>query len=104
MAGVQLIGEKAMNRIISHHQAVQWKVTEVTEEIGVKAGKNLAVHRDTGAARIETSYGETDGFVSLVDEAADPIEFGHFVGNSNSEMGFTYVPGLYIISRAAGIV
>lgn len=101
---VRLIGDQAMNKVISHHLAVQFAIRQTTEEIAAKAEKNLAQHRDTGAAKVETSYGDTDGFVSLVDEAADSIEFGHFVGNSNSEMGFTYVPGLYIISRAAGIV
>lgn len=101
---VRLIGDKAMNRIISRHQAVQWKITEITEEIAAKAEGLLAAHRDTGDARIETSYGEVDGFVSLVDEAADSIEFGHFVDNGEIEAEVTYVPGLRIITRAAGII
>lgn len=101
---VRLIGDKAMNRILSRHQAVQFAVRQITEEIAAKAEKNLAQHKDTGAARIETSYGEVDGFVSLVDEAADSIEFGHFVDNGEIEAEVTYVPGLRIITRAAGLI
>ena len=96
---VQLIGDKAMNRILSHHEAVQWKVTETTEEIGRKAEALLAEHRNTGEASIETSYGETDGFVSLADEAADSIEFGHLHNKSGK-----WVEGIHVVARASEII
>jgi hypothetical protein len=80
-------------------------VREVGGEIYFRAEANLAGHRDTGAAHIEIS--DTDYYdhwgvtVSLIDEAALAIEFGHYVRMGN---GFPrYVPGLKILRKAAGI-
>jgi hypothetical protein len=100
----RLIGDKAMNNVISHHLAVQFGIRQTTEEIGAKAKGKLARHHDTGAAKIEVSYGDVDGFVSLVDEAAASIEFGHFVNNGEMTDEEHFVPGLYIITEAAGLL
>jgi hypothetical protein len=94
----RLIGDKAMNNIISRHRAVQFGVQSTAEDIAAKAEALLDMHRQEGEAEIETSYGEVDGFVSLVDEAAESIEFGHLHNKSGEP-----VEGLYIITRASGI-
>lgn len=99
----RLIGQQAMNRIISHHVEVRAAVIESAEEIAAKARALLALHRDEGHAEIQVEHAEVDSFVHLVDEAAVSIEFGHFVDNGEIDAEITYVPGLYIITRASGL-
>lgn len=102
MEDIRLIGDKAMNNILSHALEVQFGVKQKTEEIAVEAEALLAPHRKTGEAHIETSYGKTDGFVSLVDPDADSINFGHF---RFTEAGFpVFVEGLHVIEKAAGLI
>lgn len=97
---VDLVSAKAMHNILKDLEPVQEGVRDATEEIGAKARANLAAHRDEGHAQIEVSYGDVDGFVDLVDpDNAVAIEYGH-VHNKTGEP----VAGLYIITRAAGII
>lgn len=105
MAKVKLISDKAMNHIVSRLPVVNEAVRKETNEIAGRARRNLAGHRDTGNARIETSFTKTDGIVSLVDPAAESIEWGHwFTGFGWANPAFPrYVAGLYIITRAAGL-
>lgn len=86
-------------------------VREVGGEIYFRAKANLGRHQQTGNARIEISdtgyYPNWGVTVSMIDEKAAnqggpgalAIEFGHFVRTGS---GFPrYVPGLYILTKAA---
>lgn len=84
-----------MNHTISHLSGVMSAVHNKGRQIGSAASSNLAAHRNTGAAEIEVRIEDTDVVVSLVDEAAVSIEFGHFTENGE------YVRGLYPVTRAA---
>lgn len=72
-------------------------VRQTAEEIAGRARANLARHRRTGAARIEVARGRTDTQVSLVDDAALSIEYGHIAPDG------TVVPGLRILGDAADL-
>jgi hypothetical protein len=104
---IDLISDEAMNHVISKLEVVNMAVWEETEKIGARARGNLAGHRETGEARIEVTFeGGTDGLVSLVDVAAESIEWGHwFTGFGWANPAFPrFVAGLYIITRAAGLI
>lgn len=103
---VRLIGERSMNRIVSHLENVKAEVDSEARKIGTKARARLASHRKTGQAKVTVSHGEVDSFVNLEDPAALSIEFGHFVkGRFGDEDGEPkYVPGLYIVTGAAGLL
>jgi hypothetical protein len=104
MGYVRLHSDKTINKIVSHLPGVKAAVADAALEIGVKAEANLALHRDTGAASIEVEQGRVDSYVYLVDDAAMSIEFGHWVGGKYKTDKPRHVEGLYIISRAAGII
>lgn len=99
MASVRLIGQKAMNHRISHLEGVKSSIRATAQQIGGKAEARLASHRYEGHAEISITYGDTDAFVNLDDEAALSIEFGH-IHNWTGK----YTPGLYIITGAAGLI
>lgn len=106
MAGVDLISEKSMNELVSKMPGVRDAVREHAGEVYFRAVANLQGHRDTGAATIEidtpSSYEHWGVNVWLVDPAALSIEFGHYVRMAN---GFPrFVAGLYILSKAAGLM
>lgn len=106
MAKVELIPDKTMVRIIAEVEEVNVAVWTKTEEIAGKARAALALHRDTGNAKIESEFtADKDGVVSLVDPAAESIEWGHwFTGFGwNSPVFPRYVAGLYILTRASGL-
>jgi hypothetical protein len=100
---VYLIPAEKMNRMLAKDQKVQAAVESAAKKIFRRATSYLNMHRDTGAAKIELErrknlrYGHIDWFVSLVDEAALSIEFGHYVRISG---GYKRVDGLYIITQA----
>lgn len=100
---VYLIPAERMNRMLAKDQKVQAAVERAAKKIFRRATSYLNMHRDTGAAKIELErrknlrYGHIDWFVSLVDEAALSIEFGHYVRTSS---GYKRVDGLYIITQA----
>lgn len=106
MAKVELISDKSMVRITAELEDVNVAVWTKTEEIGGKAKASLAQHRETGNAKIEVEFtADKDGVVSLVDPAAESIEWGHwFYGfGAGHPMLPRYVAGLYILTRAAGL-
>lgn len=72
------------------------EVTKHAKLVEAKAKVLLAAHFLTGASDIERTRGTLDHFVSLVDEAAGAIEWGHFMKSGE------YVEGLHIMTRAAG--
>lgn len=104
--------DNVMNRIVANLDGVRAAVAAEAEEIGARAEARLALHRQDGNARIEVKktrgagFSKTDWFVSLVDSDnaksrgnAKAIEFGHFHNFSGK-----YIPGLYIITGAAGLI
>lgn len=101
---VELKGEKAINRIVSHLDGVHGAVGKEAAKIKGKAERRLASHRQTGAASVTQTQGDVDWFVNLEDPAAMSIEFGHWVeGKYKDREHPQYVPGLYILSGAAGL-
>jgi hypothetical protein len=99
-----LRSDRTINKIVSQQPEVKEAVSEAALKIAVKAERKLQLHRDTGAARIEVEFGRTDAYVFLVDEAAVSIEFGHWVKGKFETSEPKYVPGLYVISEAAGLI
>jgi len=95
---VQLRGTKSINRIVSHLPGVVTSVHRHAEQIGRKATFYRMQHYAEGEAKIRVGRGRVDSSVWLEDPAALSIEFGHI----NARTG-KYVPGLYIVSRAAGL-
>jgi hypothetical protein len=100
---VQLIGQTAMNHVISHLGGVKDAVKDEAQEIGHRADARLAAHRYSGAADVNVTSGGVDSFVNLEDPAALSIEFGHWVKGKYETETPKYVPGLYIITGAAGL-
>lgn len=103
MAKVFLIGDKRMNHVVSHLPGVVASVANQAQKIGAKAEAKLRAHTYEGHASISITHGETDSFVNLDDPAALSIEFGHDLVYFGNETG-KHVPGLYIITGAAGLV
>lgn len=106
MAGVDLISNKTMVKVIAKMPGVRDAVREHAGEVYFRATDLLSAHRDTGNAQIEidtpSTYDTWGVNVYLVDPAALSIEFGHFVMMSS---GFPrYVAGLYILHKAAGLM
>lgn len=93
--------DRNINDIVSHLPGVRASVRAAAREIGTRAEANLAQHRHDGDAKIEVTYGRTDAHVSLVDEAALSIEYGHFTDDGETNAQVTYVPGLRILRDAA---
>lgn len=108
------------NEDVSKLAGVRDAVRGVGGEIYWKAEANLAGHRQSGNARIEITdepltsisgktYGHWGITVSMIDEksarqggpGALAIEAGHYVRGANGTR--TYVPGLHILGRAAGV-
>lgn len=72
-------------------------VLRVAEAIKAEAQSRLAMHRDTGAARVILNPdGKSGVYVELIDKAAVSIEFG-----AKNKRAGRFVPGLYIIHGAA---
>lgn len=99
-----MLPEKRINYIVSRENTVQAALAALASQIAGRARANLASHRQTGAAHITVTHGRVDSYVNLVDPAAVSIEFGHFVGGKYAGDTPKYVPGLYILSRAAGLI
>lgn len=101
---VQLISQKAMNHVVSHTPEARGAVRA---EAGVVAGRaegRLAAHRKTGKHRVTETHGDVDSFVNLEGPAVLSVEFGHMVkGKFEDPEHPKKVPGLYIITGAAGL-
>jgi len=93
------------NERVAHLPGVKAAVYAEAKEIEYRAKAFLAEHRREGNSRIVLERSGIDALVSLEDPG-DPrfnnavaIEFGHF-HNFTGE----YIPGLYILSAAAGFL
>jgi hypothetical protein len=95
--------DRDINDVVAHLPGVRAAVRAAARGIGTRAEANLAQHRHDGDAEIEVTYGSTDAHVSLVDEAALSIEFGHFTDDGEIDANVTYVPGLRILRDAADL-
>lgn len=93
---VYLIPDKAMNHTVSHLRGVRNEVRGEGRQIEAVAQSRLVPHRNTGRAKIEMEMEDTDAIVSLVDEAALSIEFGHYLGNSSQGTDRQFVRGLHL--------
>ncbi|WP_231951406.1 DUF5403 family protein [Nocardia terpenica] len=98
-----MIGQKAMNQVVSHVDGVKDAIGDEAKEIGSRAEARLAGHRRSGRAQVTVTNGDVDSFVNLEDPAALSIEFGHMVKGKYETEEPKYVPGLYIITGAAGL-
>lgn len=94
---------KNAHKIVARDKGVKAAVRAKADELGVRARAMLAEHRDTGTAKIEVTSGKVDSFVSLVDAAAFPIEFGRAAYTTKDGHEVGAMQGLYIIHRAAGL-
>lgn len=107
MTKVELYQDKRVNRIVSHLPGVRAAVADAALDIGVEAEARLLSHRDyTNATnhQIEVEQGRVDSYVYLTGPAPMSVEFGHWVEGKYKPFAPTYVPGLYIISQAAGVI
>lgn len=103
MAKVRLKGKKYINTVVSHEDSTKDAVYDKATMIAAKAEVrlNMAKHR-TGASQIKLERGRVDSYVTLADPAAMKIEFGHWLvyyGQSTP----VYIPGLYVLTGAAGL-
>lgn len=93
---VVLIRQRQMNKTVSRLPGVRGSVRETAEEIGDIANSRLLPHRKTGNAHIQVHSGRVDSYVSLVDEAALSIEFGHYLGHGSGGTQRRFVRGLHL--------
>lgn len=113
MARVRLIGQKAMNTVISHLDEVRDEVKSEGRKIERKAEMNLQRARAStrwtkilGPSTLTTVTGEmqaTDYLVHLNAPNAMAIEFGHQPSGLFAGTDTKAPAGLYIIVRAAGL-
>ena len=94
---VRLIGDKSMNKIVSHHRLVMDQIERSTEYHTAISRTRLLSHRRSGNAKVSATYGDTDGFINLDDKVALSIEFGHYT-KAKRDGTSTWVPGLHILT------
>lgn len=97
----KLISDKAMNRVVSRLPGVHDEVGDTARRVQRSARRRLDMHRETGKAQVSLTEGKVDWFVNLDDKAAASIEFGHW---TETRDGAVYVQGLYVLTRAAGLM
>lgn len=101
-----LIGDKAMNLVISHLDEVIAEVAAKAEEIGKKAEARLAAHRSEADAEhhtIEVEHHDVDSVVVMEGPAPVSLEFGHnlvLFGQKTDR----FIQGRYIVTGAAGLL
>lgn len=103
MAKVRLKGKKYINTVVSHEDGTRDAVHDEAVEIGGRAEMRLNMAKNrTGASEINVEQGRVDSYVTLEDPAAMHIEFGHWLTYYGQETA-RYVPGLYVLTGAAGL-
>lgn len=103
-----LIGDKAMNLIISHEPGVVKEVARVAEKIGKVAEARLAAHRtekpeDAQHHEIVVEHHEVDSIVAMEGPAPLSLEYGHNLILFGKNM-HRFIPGAYIVTGAAGLL
>lgn len=115
---VQLIGQRAMNLVVSHEEEVRSAVHKEAEAMGEigkaileEARASTRWHKIIGPGHltfVETTQHDVDSTVDLIAPNAMAIEFGHSPSGVFGEDGSlghikTKSPeGLYILHKAAG--
>lgn len=94
---------KALRGVNARMPQVQAALELRAEAIRLAADALFASHDHPGGHRIESGRGDVDRTVSLVGPAALSVEFGHFAGPRTEGADRTFVKGLHILSRAAGL-
>lgn len=97
---VELRSDRYIRDMVAHLPGVIDAVYDNAKTIKKEAEARLTMHRyykDDNAAEVTMSRGDVDSFVSLEDPAAIPIEFGWRTPKGK------FVPGLHIITGAAGL-
>ncbi|MGW6624205.1 DUF5403 family protein [Nocardia sp. NPDC055002] len=103
----RLIGDKAMNQVVSHLEGVKGSVAEKALAVGEIAEANLLQHRKVTNRtnhEIDVSQGDVDSFVSLEGPAPLSVEFGHQPSGAFEGSDTRPPAGLYIITGAAGLI
>ena len=98
---VELYSDRYIRDMVAHLPGVIHSVYANARTIGAEAEQRLTMHRyykDDNAAEIEVERGDVDSFVSLIDPGAVPIEFGWRTPAGE------IVPGLHIVTGAAGLI
>ena len=83
--------------MVAHLGGVQDTVMRHGKTLAARADVLLTQHRYSGTAHIDVHRDRPDVVVSLVDEAAMSIEFGHIAANGR------IVEGLGVVRTAAGL-
>src|SRR5690606_30450470 len=106
MASIEPDLDHEINRTVSHLPGVRASLRSEADKIEVKAQANLEAHRDVTNATDHTITSEQDCVGALVRLEGSPpgsVEWGlWYTGNRGGEP--KYVPGLYIITKASGII
>lgn len=92
-----------MNLVVSHLDDCTHATHAKADEVADVAQVLLAAHRKTGEHEITTTHGDVDAFVNLEGPAVLSVEFGHLVKGKYERAVPKKVPGLYIITGAAGL-
>lgn len=99
--------DRGFNQLISHMPGVHNELGDVARRVKGNGQRRLATHRRSGVTKVTTTSGEVDWFVNLEGEsqlAVESIEFGHWVKGKYETDKPKYVQGLYILTRAAGLL
>lgn len=106
----KIISEAAMRRVLARQPGIHRALGDTARRVQGNAERRLALHRQTGNAKVTLTEGKLDWFVNLEDIAVLSIEYGHWAKTRNGELirgkdgKPIYVQGLYILSTAAGLV
>lgn len=98
---VELISDRAMNRVVSHLEEVRHEVSKEAEHVADRARARLAPHTKTGRHRITTTHEEVDSLINFEGPAVESVEYGHWVEGKYKTKTPKFVPGLYILTGAA---
>jgi hypothetical protein len=95
---IDLIGQRAMNTVVSHQRGVKASVKAHALPIFTQASARLemAKHR-THISNIFMETADVDTLVGLEDVAALSIEFGHFLGPRELGAARRYIEGLHTL-------
>lgn len=108
-----LIGQKAMNLVISHLDEVRDEVHNKAKEVEELASANLEaarssthwhkIHGADGLTKTSVTKGDVDSFVNLEAPNAMAIEFGHHPSGVFAGTDTKSPEGLYILGKASGL-
>ena len=111
---VQLIGQKAMNRVVAHLGEVKDEVHDHAKQKGQSTEAELSaarastrwhkIHGPDHLTKVSVTRGEVDSFVNLEAPNAMAIEYGHQPSGVFSGTNTKSPDGLYILNRGTGLI